>query len=474
MFSDSRVPIPPGVDNVPSADGATVRMSEVVAALSHALDLTEGQPEGHAGRTCLIGMRLGQMLGLGAAEQSALYYALLLKDAGCSSSAARITSMFGGADDIALKRAGKLVDWNVGSALGYVKDHVPHSGMKVMRARNVVATSLKFAREGKEIVSNRCDRGAQIVLRIGLPPLAAEAVRALDEHWDGHGQPLGLKGPDIPVLARIACLAQTAEVFLTTYDLAAAHEMVRDRRGRWFDPDVADAFLSIRASDPLWRPMNAADEGARVVAAEPADVLVDTDDEGLLTVAQAFAQVIDAKSPYTFNHSVGVARFAVGIAEAMGLPPGDVRDLNLAGLLHDIGKLAISNAILDKPARLTDDEMAVMREHPAHSERILSRVAAFARIAPIAGAHHEKLDGSGYYRGILSAEMPRLARILVVADMFEAMYADRPYREGMPVEKILAIFASEAGTKLDTDAVEALTLAIGQGILEETGATRVT
>lgn len=448
-----------GVD--PAA--ADVALSEVVAALSHALDLTEGQPRGHAGRTCLLGMRLARATGLSELERSSLYYALLLKDAGCSSSAARMTEIFGGSDDLELKRAGKLVDFSrPGEALRFVKEHAATSDGALSRAREVIVAAIQFSKSGGEIVEARCDRGARIVASLGFPVDAAEAVRSLDEHWDGKGRPRGLRGAEIPPLARIACIAQTIDVFLTAFGLAAAREMVRDRRGRWFAPDLVDAFLAIRDGDPIWAELDQALEPAIVASLDPGGIVRTAGDEDLDRISAAFADVIDAKSPYTFNHSTGVADYAVAIARVMGVPAAEIPKLRRAGLLHDIGKLGVSNSILDKPARLTDMEFAAVRLHPRFTEEILSRVSAFSQIAFAAGAHHERIDGNGYHRGLPGSKLPVVARILAVADVYEAMSADRPYRAGMPVERILGIMRDDVGTAFCGAAVEALHIVLGR------------
>lgn len=447
-----------------TAGAREVALAEVVAALSHALDLTQGQPRGHAGRSCILGLRIASDIGLDREAQSNLYYAILLKDSGCSSSAARMSEIFGGGDDIELKRAGKLVDFSRPSeALRFLKDQAGGVGA-LGRAREVLMTAIRAARMSGEIVETRCDRGARIVAGLGFPEPAADAVRALDEHWDGSGKPLGLRGEAIPVLARIACLAQTADVFTTAYGPDTARRMVSDRRARWFDPGIADAFLAIGDDDPIWATMRDAPDPAAVAAAEPDASLRIVHDSDLDRLAEAFAQVIDAKSPYTFNHSTGVARFAMAIAREMDVPIAERGPLRRAALLHDIGKLGVSNGILDKPGKLTDEEFTAVRHHPRFTEEILSRVSAFAPIAFVAGAHHERLDGRGYHRGLTGDDLPRDARILAVADVFEAMHADRPYRAGMPVERILDIMRGEIGSAFCGDCVTALETGVAWGI----------
>ncbi len=397
-------------------------------------------------------MRLAAEMKLGEAERSALFYAMLLKDAGCSSSAARMAALFG-ADDLELKRLGKAVDWSRPSeAIRFTAAHAGRGEPPLARARQVLRALNGLAKDGDQLVETRCERGARIVTMLEFPSAASAAVFALDEHWDGHGKPMGLAGDQIPLLARIACLAQTAEVFLARDGVEPARTMVRRRSGRWFDPALAAIFVAIEDGDPLWQQVASIDSSG----VEGDDLLLEADDERLDRLAQAFAQVIDAKSPFTARHSERVAEIAVEIGLRRGYDASAIRDLRRAGLLHDIGKLGVSNAILDKPGRLDDDEMAAIRRHPLHTEEILLKVTAFSHLAVAAAAHHERLDGKGYHRGLSGDALPRDARLLAVADVFEALTAERPYRAPMPVGDALALMRRDVGTAFCADSFSAL------------------
>ena len=437
---------------------STVRPSEILAALSHALDLTEGQPPGHAARTCLLGLRIARDLGVGADDQRALHYAMLLKDSGCSSSASRMAKLFG-ADDIEIKRTGKLIDWTqTGETLRYVTGNLP-ARTSVGRVAQLARRLPELKREGEAIVSDRCERGAQIVRGLDLPEAAAEIVRSLDEHWDGDGRPSRIAGEQISIGARIACLAQTAEVFQRVHGNDAMRAMVEERRGRWFDPTIADALLAIGDEDPVWSSLaHSASELARLA---PDDDAVAADDARLDRIAETFAQVIDAKSPYTFEHSNGVARAAGAVGSRLGLDVDQLRDLRRAALLHDIGKLGISNSILDKPGKLDEAEFAQIRRHVVFTRQILQRVPAFAHLARDAAAHHERLDGSGYSDGLTAAGLSQMARILAVADVYDALTADRPYRRAMAVEEALAIMRRDVGRAFCETCFGALEESIG-------------
>ncbi len=433
--------------------------ADVLVSLSRALDLTEGQPLGHAQRSCAIALRIADVVGLDDAEREALAYAALLKDVGCSSAAARMSALLR-ADDIRLKAAGKLVDWQrPAEAVAYVAREAAPARGGAARVGTAARALRALAAEGAEITRTRCERGGSIVHGLGLPQGAADAVRALDEHWNGRGQPYGLAGAAIPLLARIAGLAQAFDAFATARGDAAARAMAGARRGRWFDPSLVDALLGLPFDDPLWSSLalGAAADAVGADRALGARRTLDVD-----AVCDAFADVIDAKSAFTARHSRRVAEFAVATGAALGCTPAERADLRRAGLLHDVGKLGIGNHILDKPGRLTADEMATMRRHTGHTFDVLSGAAALALLARDAAAHHERLDGTGYHRGTGAAGLSQAARILHVADVYEALTAERPYRSALEPDAALAVLARDAGSGACPRALAGLRRALGR------------
>ena len=434
-----------------------IALSGVISALSYALDITEGQPAGHAVRSCAIGMRIAEELGLPSDTRSDLFYALLLKDAGCSANAERMAALFG-ADDRAAKRTSKLVDWSnpLQAVLWSWRTVAPGGSLRDRLGR---MKGIKDAGEvTKQFMEARCDRGAEIARMLYLTEETAAAIRSLDEHWDGRGMPDGQRGDEIPLLARILCLAQTAEIFHAAGGVKAVRTVAKRRRGRWFDPALVDALLRVCRDAAFWRTL----EDPDVSGWEPVDLLLVADDERLDRIAEAFARVIDAKSPFTASHSQRVAEIAVGIGDGLGFDAVARRDLRRAGLLHDVGKLAISNLILDKPGKLTHDEFTLIKQHPVFTREILERAPCFAPIADLAANHHERLDGTGYPRGLAGADLGLPMRVLAVADVYEALTADRPYRGPLPVEQALGIVAREVPDRLDRDAVRALERYLGR------------
>lgn len=447
-----------------------IRLSNVLAGLSYALDLTEGQREGHAIRSCLIGMRIATTLQLPSDQQSALFYALLMKDLGCSSNAARFAVLFG-ADDQRVKADLKTTDWpRALDAFRFVARNVAPGQFWLKRAFQLLGVLTRGPEGAREVVVTRCERGADIAGMLGFQDDTVQAIRALDEHWDGAGQPYTLKGDEIPLLARILGLAQTAEVFFTTYGVESAYEMAISRSGSWFDPEIVDAFLSFRSDNEFWGGLDG-DVQSQLAHIEPADRIIVADSDRLDRVAEAFALVVDAKSPWTFQHSRGVAATSVAIAEVMGYPVEQTREIRRAALLHDIGKLGVSNLILDKPAALTDEEFRIMRRHPVATREILVRTGCFRHLASAAASHHERLDGSGYDLGLGRSELPMLTRVLCTADICDALRASRPYRPAMPVERVLDIMRREVGTGIDATCFEALQTAIhGDSVRRESTA----
>ncbi|MEH3052692.1 MAG: HD domain-containing protein [Patulibacter minatonensis] len=428
-----------------------MHLSDVLAGLSHALDLTEGHPPGHAERACLLGMRIADKVGLPEHERSSLYYALLLKDAGCSVNAAPIAELYGN-DDALVKATRRANDHRklTRSAIHTLRYAAPGGDMrtKLSRIRALVASGAAGAAKLTEL---RCERGADIALGIGLPVETADAIRALDEHWDGGGYPHGLKGTQIPLLGRIMCLAQTLEIYWVAGGRTAALRMAKERRGTWFDPELVKMVEASEKDEAFWSGLARPD----VRGIEPRSAAITADDARLDSLAEAFGQIVDAKTPYTARHSRGVAQLAALISIEMGQGVDEATRLYRAGQLHDLGKLGISNSILDKPGKLNADEWLAMRGHPDAGYAVLSRIPPFADMARLALTHHERLDGSGYPHGLTAQDLGIDDRILAVADVGEALSAERPYRGALTPDKVMSIMQEDAGNKLDQDCFEA-------------------
>jgi HD-GYP domain-containing protein (c-di-GMP phosphodiesterase class II) len=445
-----------------------ISLAEILSALSFALDLTEGAVPGHALRSCVLGMRLAEELQLSTDQRASLYYALLLKDIGCSSNAARLCQIIGGGDERRVKAGVKLEDWTrpnrpKPSTLRLLWTSVLPNAGPVDRIAGILRIGRTQHRNNEEMITLRCDRGAHILRKLGLGDVAAEAVRGLDEHWDGSGYPERRTGSAIPLESRILAVAQHLDVFASEQGTERAMQVLRQRSGRWFDPELVRIAELLHRSDALWyvalcqTPEWETRRAALHLAPEEMHRLEAADID---LICEAFADVVDAKSSFTFRHSLGVTGAATIIAHQMGLSEERLQFVNRAALLHDIGKLSVPNSILDKPGQLDRSEWQVVREHPRLTREILSRIAPFRELAAVAGAHHERLDGSGYPDGLTANRLSLEARILAVADVYSALVEKRPYRAGLSREQVLEIMAQEIPHRLDPDCCEALACSV--------------
>ena len=449
---------------------STIRLSEVISALSVALDLTEGQPMGHSIRSCILGMRLAEKLQLSVQERADLYYALLLKDAGCSSNSARLHQIMG-SDDLRTKFEVKFEDWTRVSLSGarYLARNVMPGAPLHLRLRRMAQVALKQNDNNAALIGARCQRGAQIARHLGFSEAVACAIQELDEHWDGHGYAEGRKGEEISVLARIMNVSQTMEVFAARLGAQAAIDAVIERRGRWFDPEIVRAAESLANDTDLWQTFRAENVLEHVLGLEPG-IAVAATPQRIDDICEAFAEVIDAKSPYTFQHSNGVAAVSCLIAEELGLGPSTLVLVRRAALLHDIGKLGVSNAILEKPGKLNDAEWQAMRKHPAYTRIILEKISSFEHLAYVAGAHHERLDGTGYPEGLTAGQLTLPARVIAVADMFQALTEKRSYRGSVPIDIVFGMMDGEAISRLDNECLSALKRRAAQTDILQTAA----
>ena len=442
-----------------------MRLSEILGALSYALDLTEGQPTGHCVRCCWIGMQMADEMGLDDQQSWQLYYTLLLKDLGCSSNAARICELYI-MDDRSFKSDFKRIDGSLPQALRFV---LSHTGLKSGLSERFRALINIFQNGGEistELIATRCQRGADIARKMHFDESVADGISHLDEHWDGGGKPLNLTGQNISLFARIALLCQVADVFQKADGEVAARREINNRSGTWFDPALVEIFNRISERPAFWDKMNSDEVQRLIYEFEPAQHAKTIDDDFLDDIAAGFAEVVDSKSPFTSGHSNRVTLYTDMIAEALQFTDERRRWLKRAALLHDIGKLGVSNTILDKPGKLSDAEWVEMKRHAEFSESILSRISAFKELAPIAAAHHERLDGKGYPKGLKGDQIALESRILTVADVFDALTADRPYRKALSIAQALEIMSSQIGTAIDSDCFHALLRALEKSNLQ--------
>lgn len=260
-----------------------------------------------------------------------------------------------------------------------------------------------------------------------------------------------------PLRSRIALLAQVVNVFHRHAGATAALDEVKRRSGIWFDPALVRAFATVSGSHNSWDLLSSTTIEVCVVRLAPVDPDQSLDDDYLDAIADAFGQVIDAKSPFTAGHSERVGALSERMAIVLGLSHESARRLRRAAVLHDVGKLGVSSAILEKPAGLHEREWVEMRSHAAHTRATLGRMGALADIADTAAAHHERLDGIGYPLALPGTAISRHTRIITACDFYDSLISDRPYRTALPVEQALAIMTQACGSAIDPDCLEALT-----------------
>ena len=435
----------------------SLRIAEVVSALSHALDLGTGQPVGHSVRSSLLAMRVAEEIGLSRTLRGDLFYATLLKDAGCSANASQMFHVFE-SDDIKAKREVKLTDWSGLSweTVCYAFNNVAPDERPLRRAAALWRVVRANKRHTWEFIKIRCERGAAIARLLGLSEVTADSVASLDEHWDGKGQPEGLKKKDIPLLSRIILLAQTLDVYFTSRGASEAMHVIKQRSASWFDPGLVKAAKSLAVRGMLWRDLSGEEVYDVLLAMEPEPKEMEENDATFSAICAAFGQIVDSKSPFTLSHSENVARVSVAVGKKMSLDLRRLMNLRNAALLHDLGKMAVSNQILEKPGELTEDEWRIMRLHPFYTWKILHTIPRFGELSEIAGSHHDKLDGSGYFRGLGAKQLPLDARFLAVAEIFADVGAGTSYRAPLSKTAALDILRKGAKNQLDPNCVAAL------------------
>lgn len=435
-----------------------LRLADLLAALSVATDLGMGQPPEKAIRSCLVATGLARAMDLHDRCVHDVFYASMLRHLGCTATASLEARLFGG-DELASRRAAEPTDFGdrremLAMTLGTGR------GTGVRRPSFIARAVLGDMRHGPQIFASVCEAGSLLAGRLGLGAEVRAALSQVFERWDGTGAPAGLAGEQITLAARISDIAGQAVLAAAAGGPEAARDMVRRRSGGWFDPSVADTFR--RVGVDLLREVGATDPWEAVLAAEPRPVRHIASAE-LDHVARTFADMVDLKSTYTLGHSAEVARLAELAARSLGLPPKDIGDLRRAALLHDLGRVAVSSGIWDKPGPLTRVEQEQIRLHPYHTERILACSAVLQPLGRIAGMHHERLDGSGYHHGLRGSGLPFTARILAVADAFQSATQRRPHRSaGSPEQAAELVSADSASGRLDAECVRAVIEAAGR------------
>ena len=434
-----------------------VTLAELLAAFSLATDLGLGQPMEHLLRSWQIASRLGRRVGLPDEQQPALFHVAMLSWVGCVADAPEVTATFG--DDIGFRAESYDADLGGLSGMAFFLGHAGRGQPVPRRIRTVarlVATGGSRVMQG---IQGHCLVTSRLADQLSLPAETSEAVRQFFTRWDGQGVPRGVRGEQIALVVRLFHLADVVEVHHRRGGVAAAVEVARARSGGQFDPRLVDAFCSI-AFEVL--PDATDDHDAHELFRRDAGLAGRLSDEEFDAALVALADFTDLRSPFRAGHSRGVADLSARAARLLRLPADDVTLVYRAGLVHDVGLHGVAANILDKPTALTSTEQERLRAASYFTERVLSRPAGLARLGAVAGLAHERLDGSGYHRGLSGQAIPLPGRILAAACAFREQVEDRANGPARTVKDAIGVIGAEiAAGRLDQAAADAVLVAAG-------------
>lgn len=425
----------------------------MLAAISLATDLGRGFPQEKALRTCLVAERVAEELGLDERARSDTYYAALIHPVGCTAFTYEYARLFRTSELTGIPSFAPADAARPSEAMRAIRGSA--QGEPAGRRARATLKNLTAGKKFSEFAARAdCEAGARFTTRIGLDGSVARIVLQVQERWDGKGVPAGREGEEIELGARIIALANQVEIFCRNDGPEETHAMLRRRAAGWFDPSAADAFE--RSSGDILAELDAGSVWDAVLELEPEPVVM-IPERRVDDLAAALADILDVKSPYLLGHSSGVARLAEEAATHLGLGDDECAAVRRSGLLHDLGRIGVSNLVWDKPGSLTASEWEQVRLHAYHTERILARSPVLAPFAQTAGMHHERADGSGYHRAATAAAIPLAARVLAAADVFQALTETRPHREAFPPEQAAKeVEAMVAAGALDPDAARAV------------------
>jgi len=436
------------------------RLAELLTPLSLLADLGAGLPAETGLRVAVLGVGLADKLGLSEIDRAAVYYAGLLRHLGCSTTAHEETVLMG--DERELRESFNPIDSaSPRQMLQAARKGWGKSVGRLEKARRVARFLVKGPKEAPRIFAARCEVAVRLAERLGLDPATRAALDDAFERFDGKGVPRRRKGTAVAAPARILVVAELAAMFAAMPGGASlARDMVVARTGGQVDPDVAAAFLDAR--EELLGALRAPAMLVPALAAEPGVHRV-VGGEVEEAVALVLADFVDMKSPFTLGHSRGVASLARAAAGALGLSPTEQVAVYRAGLLHDLGRLGVSNAIWDKPGALDAGERELVREHVRHTERVLALAPPWRDLAVLAASDHERPDGHGYPRGAPAAGAGIAARVLAAADVYSALTEPRAHRPAHMPGRAAEIVAEAAATgQLDRACANAVLAAAGQ------------
>jgi HD-GYP domain-containing protein (c-di-GMP phosphodiesterase class II) len=444
-------------DRTPHGSGPGPRRAELLAAISLAIDLGLGQPMEHMLRSSLIATRIAERMGLDAQQRATVYYANLVGWIGCHADSHELTALFG--DDIAFRADTYAVDMAGLPFLRLMTSHVGRGLPAWERGIRSAAFLISARHQVARLIHSHCSSAGVLSDRMGLNGQVAEALAFVFERWDGRGLPNGACGEDIPLEIHIVHVADIVEVHLRAGGLQRVVEVLRSRRGTQFSPAVVEVFE--RDAAAIVEGLLEADVWTAALAQAPDRDRTLTGDE-IDELLGAMADFVDLKCPFTLGHSRGVANLVAAAARHLDMSSADVTRLYRAGLVHGLGRMGVSNKIWEKTSPLTTAESERLRMYPYLTGRILSRVGGLESVVSLATKHRERIDGTGFPRGLAGAELTAPDRLLASAEAYHELLEPRPHRPALDPRGAADQLRRDARSgHLDAESAEAVLAAAG-------------
>ena len=438
---------------------AGVRLTELLVSLSLATDLGLGQPAEHMLRAARISMRLGERLGLAPHQLATLYDVSILTYVGCPVYGNEAANLFG--DDIDFRARAAEVDLAGFPAMVFMLRRAGAGTSALNRARQAMGLMATGGRGMVEQMASHCSAAGELADRLQLSADVRAGIEQSYARWDGNGVPGDLAGDALALSARISHIAEACEVFQRTRGIDEAVAMVKARTGTHFDPEIAAAVQTDAESLFGGLGEETVDE---ILDAEPIERPAMTEAE-LDQALEAIGDFCDMRCPYFAGHSRGTADLVTAAAASLRLAPEEALLVRRAALVHDVGRFGVPGNVWDKPGTLTGSDRERMRMHVYYVERIFGRPEPLGRIGLLAATHHERMDGSGYHRGVGGPMLSMPARVLAAADAYHAMTQPRPHRGPMTEGDAAHALRREASEgRLDPVAADAVLAAVGQPV----------
>lgn len=433
-------------------------------ALSFATGLGFGGDIEHGVKSAYLGLQIADAIPLPQEDREAIFYGTLLKDAACTACAAGIAAFFPDDEQITLSQVILIDPASFSDMIGWLSRYVPLDSRFPTRIARLLSFMVQCGPIVKETMRSHCEVAELFARQLGFSSAIQQALRFQWERWDGRGMAYGLKGPAVPITARILHLAQVIELTYRFSGAATTERIIREKRGKRFDPESVDIFLSLASQEGFWEAFERATPEA-IMAQRPPTQAGSAWEHQIERVCEALADFVDLKSRDSWRHSRTVAEIAVGIGSHLGLRMEELVELRCAALVHDLGKVAIPVGILTKGERRSASDWETYRLHPYYTQSILERVASLQNLAQAAAAHHEWINGQGYHRQLYGEQIPFHGRIIAIANAYARLIQWQGKRGDQA--EVLRQLGLQVGVQFDRTCYEALI-----ALLTETGGTR--